>query len=484
MIRHKVGILILFADVLALVSAFLVSVIVTPYIPETMLSTPVSERSTYEIYGHLNYFIALSVIVLFMFHNKRHYRWRIPWWSQVQYVAIMLLIALVVDGFILFSLKQPFSRISVFLSWSCALVFILLGRQIIRITLEQSGNWVFSSVIIGDRETVMDTLHALSSDSYTGCKVHTLILCEDEDSDIDRSLLPPKYRDIMVVHLPAGHESYTNYIKNNPSEFYIIALDAVSEDGRDKIFTLLDRLNTDYIMIPPMSRLSLYGVEPQYFFGHDIMFLRARYKINSPLGRFVKRAVDIMGALCALAILLPFLPIIAYFIRQDGGPVFYAGTRVGKNGRVFKCWKLRTMVLDANEKLEQLLARDMKARAEYEKYCKLRNDPRITKIGRILRKGSIDELPQLLNVVKGDMSLVGPRPILESEREAYGDKLDLYCAVKPGITGLWQVSGRNEATFSQRIHLDKWYINNWSVWHDFVIMFKTVRTVIFPTGAF
>ncbi len=193
------------------------------------------------------------------------------------------------------------------------------------------------------------------------------------------------------------------------------------------------------------------------------------------------------AAVAALLLLvlgaLPFL-YMALRIRRDGGPAIFAHQRVGQSGRMFPCFKFRTMHVDAEQQLRDLLARDPAARAEWEREFKLRNDPRITGIGHFLRRTSLDELPQLFNVIRGEMSLVGPRPVIRAELERYGDDVDYFLMVRPGMTGLWQVSGRNDVDYETRVYLDTWYVKNWSLWYDIAILFKTVRVVLARKGAY
>lgn len=158
--------------------------------------------------------------------------------------------------------------------------------------------------------------------------------------------------------------------------------------------------------------------------------------------------------------------------------------RIGKNGKPFPCYKFRSMCVDAKIKLEELLETDPEAKAEWERDFKLRNDPRVTKSGAFLRKTSLDELPQIFNVLKGEMSLVGPRPIIHEELERYGEYVDDYLMVKPGITGMWQVSGRSDIDYEERVLLDSWYVRNWSVWIDIVMLFKTFKVVLLRKGAY
>ena len=182
---------------------------------------------------------------------------------------------------------------------------------------------------------------------------------------------------------------------------------------------------------------------------------------------------------------LPFLIMLAIIVKLDSkGSVFYGHTRFGKGKRKFKAWKFRTMVPNADQLLAEYLEKDPELRKEWETSYKLRSDPRITRVGKILRKLSLDELPQLWNVLVGEMSLVGPRPIISDEINCYGDVFEMYALVRPGITGLWQVSGRNDSIYEYRVRLDKYYISNWSIWLDFYILALTVKVVFGGKGAY
>jgi exopolysaccharide production protein ExoY len=197
-----------------------------------------------------------------------------------------------------------------------------------------------------------------------------------------------------------------------------------------------------------------------------------------------KRALDIIGAGVGLLLLAPFFLIVALMVRADGGPAFFAHQRVGRGGKLFGCLKFRSMVIDSQARLEALLASDPAARAEWEATRKLKNDPRITRIGRFLRSTSLDELPQLINVLRGEMSLVGPRPVQEAEIDRYyGASAAHYMAVRPGITGLWQVSGRSETSYESRVALDVSYVSRPSLLADISILLRTPVAVLSRRGA-
>lgn len=208
--------------------------------------------------------------------------------------------------------------------------------------------------------------------------------------------------------------------------------------------------------------------------------------LRSPLARTIKKTIDLLVATAALIVLSPVILAIAMMVKwKSPGPAFFGHERIGRNGRRFKAWKLRTMVSNASEVLEEHLEKDPEMRMQWMEDQKLKDDPRIIPgIGHFLRKTSLDELPQLMNILKGEMSIVGPRPIVTSEIERYGEMYSMYLRVVPGITGLWQVSGRNDTSYEQRVRLDYYYVCNWSVWLDAYILVRTVRTLVLREGAY
>lgn len=201
---------------------------------------------------------------------------------------------------------------------------------------------------------------------------------------------------------------------------------------------------------------------------------------------FIKRTIDAIGALIGIIILIP-ATIIIYLARkilkEDKGPLFYEQLRYGKNGKVFRLYKFRSMCIGADKKLKEYLENNEEARKEFEKTHKLQNDPRITKIGNFLRKTSLDELPQMINILRGDMSFVGPRPVVEKEVEEYGTNKDKFLSVRPGLTGYWQVNGRSNTTYEERMEMELYYVDNCSLWLDIKIFFKTFITVFKKEGA-
>jgi exopolysaccharide production protein ExoY len=226
------------------------------------------------------------------------------------------------------------------------------------------------------------------------------------------------------------------------------------------------------------------SVEPRSAVEKGGVFFAPAVKVLGS-GMTAKRVFDISGALLALAFLAPLLIMLTLIVLVgQGRPILIRHRRIGRGGASFPCFKFRTMVRDADDVLGAHLARDMRARDEWNATRKLRNDPRITAIGAALRKSSVDELPQLLNILRGDMSFVGPRPIVQDEAVHYGAKFADYCRVRPGLTGLWQVSGRSDVSYASRVQLDVTYIQQRSFAKDLVIIAKTIPAVLRSTGSY
>ena len=241
--------------------------------------------------------------------------------------------------------------------------------------------------------------------------------------------------------------------------------------------------------IPHIHVLSEFTGLPDYGSVHQHMDgltgVHFQQNLMLPLPRLTKRLIDLAAALTGGLLLLPLLFYIAVAVKLSSrGPILYGHERIGHGGRRFLAWKFRTMFTNANDVLELYLEAHPDLREEWEKDHKLRYDPRVTRIGRFLRITSLDELPQLWNVIRGQMSLVGPRPIVTAEISKYGAYYPLYTMVKPGITGLWQVSGRNNTTYDERVQLDAYYVRNWSPWMDLYLLVRTIRIVLFAEGAY
>lgn len=203
------------------------------------------------------------------------------------------------------------------------------------------------------------------------------------------------------------------------------------------------------------------------------------------IGGAIKRGFDIIGALAGIVLLSPLLLMLAALVKAtDGGSVLYGHPRIGRNGTVFRCWKFRSMVENGDEVLAAHFANNPQDREEWNATRKLQNDPRVTNVGMVLRKLSLDELPQIINILRGEMSFVGPRPVVKDELELYGTAAEYYLQSRPGLTGLWQVSGRNDVSYGARVAFDQHYVENWSFVFDLKILVRTVPAVFSSRGSY
>ena len=237
------------------------------------------------------------------------------------------------------------------------------------------------------------------------------------------------------------------------------------------------------VLIPNFFSISNIWMSVRDFNG--VLGIDTSNKFKQSFNLLIKRFLDLAAVTTGGLIILPFLLLIALLIKiSSPGPVFYKQKRIGRNGEHFYTYKFRSMVVNAEEKLQQLLKTDPALKNEWKETHKLHNDPRITGIGRLLRRTSFDEFPQLINILKGEMSLVGPRPITDAEIEKYGEDFQRVFSIKPGLTGLWQVSGRSDSNYLERVSYDIYYLQSWSVWLDLWIIFKTFGVVILGKGAY
>ena len=394
----------------------------------------------------------------------RHYSDRKPFWSELGETMIALLVLAVLDLAVLALTRWNSSRLWWALVWPLAMLCVPLCRGLARSLMQRAGVWQRPTLIVGNGPNAHEAVAALNSEPALGFAVVEFI-----DAAQASTALTKKLKQWAQV----------------PGVQFVLALEHGQNDLREDLLRRLAHWKAeDVSVVPAMRGVPLFGTDMSYFFSHEVAMLKLRNNLRYWPARLLKRVFDLFAALVLLVLgALPLL-YVALRIRRDGGPAIFAHKRVGQSGKVFPCFKFRTMQVDAEERLRELLANDPAARAEWEREFKLRNDPRITTIGEFLRRTSLDELPQLFNVIRGEMSLVGPRPVIRAELSRYGDDVDYFLMVRPGMTGLWQVSGRNDTSYETRVYLDTWYVKNWSLWYDIAIMFKTIRVVLNREGAY
>ncbi len=294
------------------------------------------------------------------------------------------------------------------------------------------------------------------------------------------------YRDDPFIQQEIFSNTYLGYRYSKDAS--TIFINSARED-RDTLSKVIDDeiLQThEVIFVPLIDQYNLTQSTIYYIFNSHTNLFVFRNRLKSRYRQIVKYSLDLLGSILILPFILPVMGVIVWLIKREEPEenIIFKQKRLGKDGKLFTCYKFRTMYQDGDRILSEYLEKNPDERRYFEEFHKCKNDPRVTKIGKFLRRSSLDELPQIFNVLKFEMSLVGPRPYMVEEVSGLGEYIDTVLNVRPGITGLWQVSGRGDLDFENRIELDVWYIRNWSVWLDIVILFKTVKVVLKREGAY
>lgn len=359
-------------------------------------------------------------------------------------------------------------------AWGLSLLMVLLCRWGVRILASRYELWGEPVVVISSKER-MGLVAQYFLDRRRLGFVPVLGVTEQKN---DPSSFPIDVLDVEeFTRLPDGYFAERNI------QTALVGTRILSDLSDLNVHRDLLRQFKRLVFVSDMDWLEGASISCHDFEG--MLGIEARQNLLGPLDVFSKRAMDILFSILLGVMLLPIFAVAALVIRLNSpGPVFYTQDRIGKGGRRIRVHKLRTMVMNADRILEENLRNHPEARVEWEQTQKLKDDPRVTRPGKWLRRFSIDELPQLYNVLRGEMSVVGPRPMLAEQADLYGKNYELYCSVHPGLTGFWQVSGRNQTTFEERARFDAYYVNNWSVWLDIYILFRTVWVVLSRDGAY
>ena len=369
---------------------------------------------------------------------------------------------------------NDYSRLTLTLSWLFSIALLPLNRDLMRTMAVRLNIWGEPVAIIGYDKQGQWALDFFQKNPKIGFR--PVVILEPSGREISS---PPNVRisKVNALYPKEGVGSLTDVktalimISDVPAKFMSL-ISSNQKGGWERL-----------ILMPNLEQISSFGVMSFDFGG--VLGLEVRHNLLDLRQQSIKRVMDILVVIFGGLIISPILLLlVSLLFLETKGTVLYGHTRIGKDGKRFLAWKFKTMVNNADQKLQQYLDANPEMKREWETTHKLKNDPRVTRLGKILRRYSLDELPQLINVFKGEMSLVGPRPIVEDEVHHYGDLFDPYTWVRPGITGMWQVSGRSDTAYKKRVHFDEYYVRNWSIWLDIYILARTFLVVFFGQGAY
>ena len=424
----------------------------------------------------LNFWVVFPLLYLIFLNIEQLYNRRAQFWQIIQKLFITSCYAVTSIIILLYiaRIAGSTSRMFIAVFWILSFILLVIFRYIVKKILEKYQLLQIPVLIIGAGKTAELLVQGIKNDAGMGYKIIGLL----EDNQVEKGILE-NYP--VLGKFSDAEQVIAKYNINH----VFIAVPGLEQGKLTKLIYKVQPLVKSMGVIPNLVGVPMGGIEAESLFNEKLMLLRLKNNLARPINRWIKTVFDYVLTITGTIVILPILIIIALWIYKDSpGPVIFKHRRIGKNGKEFNCYKFRSMCVDAKERLEQLLKTDPEAKAEWEKDFKLKNDPRITKSGAFLRKTSLDELPQIFNVLKGEMSLVGPRPIIKDEMVRYGEYINDYLMVKPGITGMWQVSGRSDTDYKQRVQLDSWYVRNWSVWLDTMLLWRTGKIVLQCKGAY
>lgn len=421
------------------------------------------------------YFI-IPIIYCGLLLYERLYTKRLPFWQSAELVFKVSIFATAITVVLLYfsGAAKEISRIFIVTSWLFSYIYLVCGRHFLKRFMVFIGLWQKPVVIIGAGKTAELFSQVFDDEPGMGYKIVGLI----EDKHEDRPL-------ISKYNLIGNFNNVEEALISSGVKDVIIAAPGLERERMLKMVYRIQPHIKNITIVPNLFGVPMANIEVETFFSQKAIMLKIRNNMAREYNRVLKRSFDLFGSIVGGLVISPLIFAIAVKIYIDSpGPIIFAHSRIGSKGQLFPCYKFRSMVPNAQEALEEHLENNPHAREEWNRDFKLKDDPRITKIGKFLRKTSLDELPQLLNVIKGEMSLVGPRPIVSQEIEKYGHYINDYYLIRPGMTGYWQVSGRSDIDYDTRVQMDSWYVRNWSLWQDIVLLVKTINVVFKRRGAY
>ena len=427
--------------------------------------------------GHVDVFALLAVGFLFVRAAMGDYSRRKPFWEEARAITASLIVASTPD-LAWVCLRNGFSPMDQVASWLFLLISLPALRHVTRVALHRAGLWKRCAALIGDGPQAQSSYLALKRSLSLGLDIQWLVTLNGS------AKVASEFASLKRICASSALDA-APLVRAAGCDQAIIAAGDIGHSAFPELVKGLHESDIEFGFVPSLGGMPLANITTNVLFGRNILFFQVNDNLRRRPLKLFKRLFDIVVSAILLVVLSPlFLVVFILIKREDGGPATYLHRRVGREGREFNCIKFRTMVFDADEHLQRWKETNAILYEEFLKSHKLKGDPRVTPIGRWLRRTSLDELPQLLNVLRGDMSLVGPRPVVQRElEEFYESAARLYMSVRPGMTGMWQVSGRSQTSYAERIAYDEWYILNWSIWYDIVVLAQTVMVVILGQGA-
>lgn len=389
-------------------------------------------------------------------------------WEELHRIVKGCAIAIILVFFLFYIVKVANLTTAVVVSMGVFIVLSGLSRLLYRVTLFRLNLLVTNVIVVGGGIQGVKFCWNVEAHPFTTYKVLGFVV-DDETPEVQEYPILGRLQDLGRI------------VEEHQVDEAVIAIPKATRESFLSVMNDLEVRVRSIRFIPDMYGVLTFSPEITEF--NRVLTISANQGLLSPVRRLYKRLLDLLFGLLGALILLPLYVVVTILVKlDDGGKVLFTQQRVGLNGRPIRIYKFRTMVKDAEKVLADMMAKDPVIREEYQREKKLANDPRITKVGNFLRKTSLDEFPQFINVLKGEMSVVGPRPYLFTEIRDMGDKYSSIVKIKPGITGLWQASGRNELPFDERVVLDQYYVRNWTVWFDMVIIIRTAFSVLARKG--
>lgn len=371
--------------------------------------------------------------------------------------------------------SEDISRITILLLGVNLLILMPVSRFAIKRLLGALGFWRKRLLVLGAADTAQLALRGLDADTILGYQVIGVL-----DDDVRKHGVCVGTSCNDPVYVLGSLSEAADLLRRNEAKDVLIAMPGLAEAKLLALVYQLQGLTETLYVVPNLWGLPMMNLQLDGFLDQQVQMLKMSNNLAKPWNEWLKRGLDLVFASLLAIVMLPLMALIALLVRLDSrGPALLWQTRLGHRNRDFACLKFRTMHLDGDQKLAKYLGENPQMADEWEQFAKLKShDPRLTRFGRILRRWSLDELPQIINVLKGEMSLVGPRPYLPRERDRIGSHFPTIVETRPGMTGFWQVSGKNRLTFEDRVRLEVWYVRNWSPWLDLIILIKTLKAVL------